>query len=444
MGAEHSDAFKGGYWDGLEHLLKYSKVKMCHTIPTGLVEDVVNFLDSMGLEYSTTNKIETPPPVLDFNWGDGGVLRPYQEETHNVATSPFGKVGLVARGLIIIAIRGGKTRTTAAIINTLAVETLFFVQSRQLLRQTVKALSDALGVAVGQIGDGKWDERPVTVATVQSVVSKSRAKQRKALMKRKKLLVFDECHHLEGEEWRSVLTESEAPYKLGLTATDDLAADGEAERSTIWLKAATGPVLIRVTPSELIRLGYLARPTIRLHKIKTPRGISPRRKWSKKLHDKCIVNNIDRNTIIVDEVEWMVKNGIPPLISTTLLPHTGELARMCAKRGLYPATVTGAGSNRERDRLYGEFEAGRRDVLVGTVFGEGVDIPHLAGVVNAAGGKDRKMTMQRLRNLTMVEGKNKAVVVDFVDLMHPKFAEHSRERLATYRGEPEFKIEIVK
>jgi len=81
--------------------------------------------------------------------------------------------------------------------------------------------------------------------------------------------------------------------------------------------------------------------------------------------------------------------------------------------------------------------------LIGTVFKEGVDIPEIEVVINAEGGKDAKMTVQKMRNLTPHHGKTEAIYVDFYDMMNPYFETHSKARLAEYKAEPAFAIERV-
>ena len=82
-------------------------------------------------------------------------------------------------------------------------------------------------------------------------------------------------------------------------------------------------------------------------------------------------------------------------------------------------------------------------MLLGTVFAEGVDIPEVEVVINAEGGRDAKATMQRMRNMTVAEGKNRALLIDFMDEFNPYLQKHSMERLKVYRSIPEFNVEVI-
>jgi hypothetical protein len=48
-----------------------------------------------------------------------------------------------------------------------------------------------------------------------------------------------------------------------------------------------------------------------------------------------------------------------------------------------------------------------------------------------------------MRSLTKTDGKTQCLVVDFLDLTNPYFAEHSKRRLRTYRDEGAFEFRIV-
>jgi superfamily II DNA or RNA helicase len=106
-------------------------------------------------------------------------------------------------------------------------------------------------------------------------------------------------------------------------------------------------------------------------------------------------------------------------------------------------TITGNDDNDTRQRRVKAFVKGDTGVLVGTVFGEGVDIPEIECVINAEGGRDVKATVQRMRNLTPSAGKTEAVFIDFIDVTNSYFAEHTAERIASYRSESAFDIKIV-
>lgn len=447
-----SPAYQKKRWDGLVRLFRWSERTECYWCPSGLVDDVMRVLREN--DYPKVDFIDSrsgPHTHVDYRWSDS--LRPHQERAVAAATEPRGPLGQRGRCMIVMAIRGGKTRAAGGIIGALKVRSLFLVNSKILLGQAREALADRLHVKVGQVGDGVWEPRDCTVATLQSLVLRQGGRRKVRgtedeyekvkidpkyveLLNSVDLVIFDECHHLEAGKWRAVLDHTNAIYRIGLTATLN-----EAE-SDLHLHGATGPVVCRVTPSELIDAGFLIRPDVRLYPIREP-VISHWKKWSPKLIDDLVFKNDHRNARIAEVTHGLVKDeGLRVIVHAERLAHVDELVTRLRARGLRTEKMIGETTRAARDKLLRKLTNRGLDCLVSNVLGEGVDVPALEACVNAAGGADRKMAMQKLRCLTPAAGKDKAVYVDFLDMTHPIFAEHTQARLDVYRSERAFHVRV--
>lgn len=504
-GHQFSPAFRNKRWDGREHLLRYSD-KHGYRVPIGLAEDVIAMLDELGVEYDLdTSRRRAPRAKLEFGWNPDIELRPYQIDSIRALL----KLRKLLRGLGILKmpIRSGKTWTAAGLIRILGARTLFMVPSQMLLYQTKAALEKALpGANVGMIGDGKWVERDITVATIQSLsrarggeftckgnfvevdpddlpdgvrlkdvkvgkdkigrywpkdvkpcVCKSKTKKKclgdnkyrvpptaayKAMRDQYDLVIFDECHHLRGEVWHKVMMDFDARYRVGLSATAYLDNERENERGVIWLKACCGDIRIDIPTSQLIEEGYLMRQHVELVVITEP-DLSDRG-WSQSLVNEAIYENEVRNSRVVQKAREKADQGLKVLIISNRHNQIEALTKLMQEDGtLMYNVVTGPDSSKMRAAKVKMFIDGRCNVLIGTVFGEGVDLPEVECVINAEGGRDVKAAVQRMRNLTPAEGKTEAVFVDFMDMTNKYFAEHSQERLATYRSESAFVIRRV-
>lgn len=447
-GHEHSPAFQGGYWDGRKKLLQVMRDGRVRA-PLGLAQEIVDIVRARRPKNAdVSDQRKLPGYRIEMNdvWEK---LRPYQRDAVRAATTARGSLKLVGRGIVKMPPRSGKTLTSASIIAKLGVRTLFVVPSRSLLHQARRALREALEVDVGIAGDGQYEKRDVTVATVQTL-SEWRNKGTKKdppraeyieLLREADCVIFDECHHLEAEKWRLVMQDSAAAFKIGLSATAFLDRQSECELGVIWLRACTGDMLIDISVSDLIEQGYLVRPDVRVIPIRTPD--LGKRGWSNKLYRAALVLNPDRNRRIVEETRSLVRDGMKPVVISNRLVQVDELCRLMQLVGLRFARVVGENSQDQRERAIRDLVEGRIDVLIGTIFGEGIDIPEVDAIVNAEGGAGVKATYQRLRCLTPHRGKTRAVVVDFVDLTHAYFAKHSLERLAVYRNERAFRVRVA-
>jgi superfamily II DNA or RNA helicase len=461
MGYYFAPSYRSKRWDGRLHLLKYSK-KHGYRFPTGLLKDVERCLKKHGIQYKLNDKRIKPTAFVEYGWDSSVVLRDYQNRCVNKTT----RKGIYrGRGIVRSPIRSGKTKIMAGIIYRLKVRALIIVPSKLLLWQTHEELKNTLQTDVGVIGDEKWFEENVTVATAQSLVSasgktveetytdkKGKEKTRKKKIPPRKefvnisdrydLVIFDECHHLTASGWHDIVQKLDTYYKIGLSATALLKNTREQEKGVIWLKACCGNVKCTVETSELIEKGYLIRPEITFYEIRNPDLIG--KSWNKELQNSAIYENKFRNNKIVKLTRKYVLQGKKVAILSNRLNQISILSELLDEYNLPTATLTGSTRTEDRKEFIEEYVQGRFDVLLGTVLSEGVDIPEIDVVVVAEGGKDAKKTIQRMRNLTFKEGKKKAIVIEFADLTNHYFAEHSLERLKTYREESEFEVRYIK
>lgn len=433
-------AFRKKFWDGREHLVKKAR-GVGYEAPAGLLGEVEALCKESGEPLSIKDNRRLPTSAIETTWnGDVFKLRPYQEEAAAAAIEERGFT--TGKGLLRLATRSGKTVIAAQIIHLLKRRTLFLVQSEMLMAQTISLFERALGIECGQVGAGVWRPRGVTVASLQTLVKRTNDAASGDLLGSADVTFMDECHHINGEKWRERLMACDSYYKFGLSATisDFKNLDDNAPKGSIWLRAACGPILYDLPVSNLIRMGYLIQPELQLHVIagSIEAGNFPM------AYQRGIVEHEGRNSLIVSEAKRLVGEGLAVLVVTSRLDHVAVLERALTSSGLRVGAITGETPSASRRSLVGAYNARELDVLVGTVFGEGVDIPPINVVINAEGGKSEKATMQRFRNLTPANGKTTAIFVDFMDSHHKYLAKHSLARLRTYRENDAFKFKVLR
>ena len=449
-GYRHTAAWQGNYWDGRRRLvtmLKDGRLK----VPAGLVQEAWDALVNAGLWIETVDKRKYPDAHIKFGWNADYALRPYQKNAVRKATKPYGPLNVVGRCILKLPPRSGKTVIAAAIIREFGIRSLVVVPSLHLLYQTRDALQKLIQCQVGVCGDSEWDPQDVTVASIQTLAkrrgkntrSQPAAEDYLSLIRQSELVIWDEAHHLEAELWRKVMQDSGAAYKIGLTATAFLDHDKETELGVIWLRACAGEMLVDLSVSDLIEQGYLVKPFVKIYPVREPDDIS-KRGWSRRLHDMAILSNPVRNQLIVRVVGELVEAGRQVVVISNRLEQVGALGRLMNQTRIKFARLTGETPQTTRTRYIKRFQSRELNCLLGTVIGEGVDIPEIDAVVVAEGGQGIKATYQRLRCLTPCNGKESAVVVDFMDLMHPYFANHSLERLGVYRSERAFEVSVAR
>lgn len=452
-GSHFSPAFRMKYWDGKEHLLHFSE-RDGYYAPVGLAIDIAREFKARGVQYQVVNKRRTHNQRVEVPWNSDIVLRDYQI----AAVDSFFTGQLPGLGIAKMPIRSGKTKTAAEFIRRVGLPTVFAVPSQMLLGQTVDAFRDALpGVDIGAIGDSQYSEGFVTVATLQSLL-RLRGKRAdpgkdngrpmdpryKRMIRRTDVFICDEAHHIRGGgEWYKVPYDFDSIFKVALSATAYLEDVNEAERGIIWLKGVFGPVRVDIPTSELVEAGYLMRQNVKMYTIDKPNKHG--RGWSEALKQECITHNPHRNDLIARLARKATADmGMKTLIVANRLDHIEAIGEALARHGVDHRVIIGRIKGKARTELIDGLVNGDYPVLMGTVLGEGIDIPDVECVINAEGGKDVKATVQRQRNLTMAEGKRLALFIDFYDDTNQYFAEHSSARLAAYQAESAFRVDVVK
>lgn len=259
------------------------------------------------------------------------------------------------------------------------------------------------------------------------------------------VVFFDEVHHLEGERWRQVLEALDAQHKIGLSATiwtED--ESGGYPTGSIWVRATTGPIVYDLDVNRLIDMGFLVRPSVQL--IKVPKAPEVNGVYNE-ARSQGIIKHEWRNNRIVAEVRRLAGEGIKSLVVVQELAHVSLLVEMMEGADIRVGKVIGQTSTKRREAIIESYIAGELDVIIGTVFGEGVDIPAIQAVLNAEGGASRKACLQRNRQLTPIPGvpiaEQRAILIDFMDLHNKYLADHSLERIRLYREQGAFDIEVV-
>ena len=128
------------------------------------------------------------------------------------------------RGVISLPTGAGKTFIAILLIAETQRPTLVHVPTIDLMHQWSDVLKEHFGEAVGIFGGGEHELRDLTVTTYQSAVMHA-----PHYGNRFGFAIFDECHHLPGDQYQYAAISSIAPFRLGLSATPNR-VDGKESR----------------------------------------------------------------------------------------------------------------------------------------------------------------------------------------------------------------------
>lgn len=120
------------------------------------------------------------------------------------------------RGVVALPTGAGKTLLAFLLMAEVQRPVLIHVPTLDLMQQWATQLQRYFNRPIGLLGGGQHDIQAITVATYDSALIHIHRYGNQF-----GFLVFDECHHLLGEQYQYLAIASLAPFRLGLTATPE-------------------------------------------------------------------------------------------------------------------------------------------------------------------------------------------------------------------------------
>jgi len=469
-GAKYSPKFKDNIedpeerekgWDGKIHLYK----KWSDEYLTGLTYRVYeHFKNEYNVIPTFIWEMKKPPKTLDLQWNyDKYEIRPYQKKIIDTCVQK-------GRAVIEACTGSGKSIVVSKIIQELGVAPfLFYTLTKDLMYQTQEKLEDSIpGLKVGIIGDGECEIRDINVVTIQTVIFAEYGEKyfKKALVeikassgmddneykefkkekidhiikkrepilsliKKAKGIYSDEVHHWSSRTCKDVMMLSpNAYYRFGGSATPV-----RADNSYLTIEGLFGRKTSIITASELIKTGWLMKPTIRFIEVEGRPPITLT--WAED-RKKNITECDERNTCIIKIARKLQEKNIKTLILIQVISH-GKYLEKHVPGSIF---VHGTSSKNKRKEIFAKFHSGEINTLISsTIADEGLDIPTLSALINCGGGKSPVRAKQRVGRVIRT-GSPHALVFDFID--RGKWSHsHSKERMKLLKTEKEFDLKKI-
>lgn len=412
------------------------------TFPAGLRDMAMYAAESQGYPVEYVDKRVCPAKLTaDLPTLMAMGLRDYQAEA-------LLAVGTNGRGIVKIATAGGKGSLAAAFPQAIDCPWLFLVHRAQIAEDIGRRYRAATKMEPGFVLDGRSEpgEGQFVVATFQSFRKRAAEGWLPGWLEKLGGVVYDEAHTIGAETFAAVADSLAAPYyRVGMSGTPLQRGDG---RSGLVL-AHTGTVIYEATASELVAAGWVAPVRVTALWYEQP-GPVERATWAG-VYKEAVVRSTPRAKMVVNVVAAAPK---PALVFVNSLQHGRALVKMLERAGMRARFAQGSVSTDRRESMNKDLVDGRLDVVVASkVYEEGIDIPSLAAVIHAGGGKSEIGTLQRLgRGMRLSPGKTHVEMIDILDGPCPEcaakkkkdptyhkscrwLATHSAGRVASYRRE---------
>jgi len=342
------------------------------------------------------------------------------------------------RGVIHYPTGSGKTVIFIGFLSLFpTVNSLIIVNTQDLLFQTFDVANEVFPGEVGVIGNGKVEPNKITIATIQTLKDLNLEEFGKQIG----IVIVDEAHHTssfskpfvrytkdEGS-YAKVLSQILAPIRFGFTGS--LPYIPEAKMA---LEGYIGPVIIA---KKAIDIDRLAKIKVRLKKLPITNSITDVKMKYHNVYQMGVVYNSRRTRTVIEDAKKLVEEKRTVLIFVTLVEH-GKNILAFAKRW-YPELkiifVWAGIAGKDRNDIKKAFNEGKYEIVIAdAVWKEGVDIPTLGAMINAAGGKSEIVTIQNAgRGLRKVPGvKEDVILIDYFDPSNRFLRDHFSERLTLY------------
>jgi len=372
-------------------------------IPRGFIRQLITTCRRLDIDCTVEDRRRSLPPV-DFAFN--GQLRPFQQRAvQHMLRKEFGTLNSPTGS--------GKTVMALYILAQRKQPALIVVHTADLARQWSDRIETFLNIPVneiGRIGGGKKKiGEKITVALVQSLY-----KCAEAVAPQVGHLIVDECHRTPSRTFTDAVTEFDARYMLGLSATpwrrDNLS------KLIFW---HLGDVHHQVEKNDLIRSGQVLPADIIFRETAFKPYYDPVQEYSKMLSELTLDD--DRNRLIAADIA--AEAGSQPgicLVLTDRKKHCESLGALLRYGFSLPVDIlTGDLNAGERQAVMDRLQEGRIKVLIATgqLIGEGFDCRELTTLFMATPVRFSGRIIQYLgRILRPAPGKKRARVFDYVDV----------------------------
>lgn len=392
---------------------------------TGFLPGVFKYLKEKNIDYSfIEDQNEDRIRLIFSSYNQAGSIELRDEQNEAIFYALRDR-----RGVVHYPTGSGKTIIFLSIIEKFPESNALILLHRQdLLYQTYEEANKMFPGDVGIIGDGKSEPNRITIAMIQTLSKMSQTE----FHKKQDILIVDEAHHVnsfDGEYYKT-LTLIPAPIRLGFTATLPY-----TEKGKLALEGLIGPV---IAEKKIQEVKSLAKIIVKLKKLPFSQTVHDLRNW-KDVYKMGVVYNSRRHRTVLEDTVELVGQGRSVLILVVEINHGHNLIEMVRKR--YPNLkiqfIWGKTAGEDRIKIKKMLDTKQVDVVIANaIWREGIDIPSLGAVINAAGGKSEIMTLQSLgRGLRTTEDKKDVILIDYFDPSNHYLVEHFGHRITLYFNE---------
>ena len=390
-------------------------------LPIGCFDDLRMLCTDLGIELAIEDERNAGVRV-DVNFL--GQLRPEQ-------SAAVKQLASYDNGVLAASTAFGKTVVAIDMIARRGTNTLILVHRKLLMDQWIERLVSFLDIerkSIGCIGGGK--RKPTGIIDIALIQSLCRKGVVDDIVADYGHLIVDECHRIAAPSFEQVARRCRAKYVLGLSAT---LKRKDGHHPIIFMQC--GPIRFRTDPrKDAARRPFEHRVIVKETNARLPAEENiPIHKVYKHL-----VENDERNRMIVEDVCGAVAAGRSPVVMSERKEHIQRLADALAGRVANVVVMTGGMGVRQRRAIAGQIaaippDAERVIIATGKYLGEGFDDARLDTLFLALPISWRGTLAQYAGRLHRDQDMKREVVIhDYADTSVPVLEKMLQRRLGGY------------
>lgn len=310
-------------WDGYLHLLKGGKVG------AGVFLAMREKLEEVTGGVFVVDDVRKPPKFRDL---------PHGEQDRDYQIECFEKMQTASKtgGLILNATGSGKTYIAGKYFKALVGHGLFVVDELALMKQAQAELSKVIGEAVGEIGNGVFNPKRITVATIQTLHRHRLSNVFVPWTRLLQTIIIDEVHLALNRSNFQTVAAIRPPTVFGLTATLEL------RKKSVSMRAydLCGPVVFEYPLSKGVAAGVLSKGVVVQVNLENKYKGAPVKGWSylqrRQIHRKryqeeyvsLIVDGFYRNNFIVEMIGEAHSRGKYTILLVERIAHLKKISEM--------------------------------------------------------------------------------------------------------------------
>jgi len=330
-------------------------------------------------------------------------------------------------GIVLAATSSGKTAIAARLFSWLDCDCLFVVDQLDLLYQQQEELEAWLHEKVGVVGEGRFEPRRVTVATIQTLNHHRQHADFRKWYGRIQVMVVDELHEQLARRDFNVLEAIEPVAIFGLTATLQLGV----KETRLRAYAFAGPVLYRFPIKEGVERGVLAKGYA-LQLLFKPEDCA-NMDWRDELRLQVLENELKLDSCweMVDVLVNMMNRHVMVLVER--VRHLEDVSDIC--NAIPHGVAYGKVDVTMRGMVKEMFEAeDLKLMLTNKVFKKGTSIKRIDAMIDMAEGKSKNDPVQKYgRGLRLHPDKSELIYIDFGTDGDGRFAKAAASRRKALR-----------